>query len=55
MIVKTAALVLLCAFYASYIVKLLFLRGQNIKADILGKGEKPGSAATLEIVLKFAT
>lgn len=55
MIVKILALILLAAFYISYIVKLLMLRRQNIQADILGKGEKPKGRAILEIALKCVT
>ena len=49
------ALVILAAFYISYIAKMLLLQRQNIKGDVLGKGEKPKGQTALEIALKCVT
>ena len=49
------ALVILAAFYVSYIAKMFLLRRQNIKGDVLGKGEKPKRQAALETALKCVT
>jgi protein-S-isoprenylcysteine O-methyltransferase Ste14 len=50
-----AAFILLAAFYLAYVTKTLILTRQNIKADILGKGEKPKAGIALEVALKCVT
>ncbi|MCL1952925.1 MAG: isoprenylcysteine carboxylmethyltransferase family protein [Oscillospiraceae bacterium] len=55
MIAKIAALVQLGAFYAAYAAKLLILRKQNIRVDLMGKGQKAKGGAALEITLKCVT
>lgn len=49
------ALILLPAFYIIYSGKMLALRKRNIRANILGKGEKPRNSIVAEIVLRFVT
>ena len=46
---------LLGAFYAAYVTKMLLLKRQGIRGDILGKGEKPGGKIVLERLIKAAT
>ena len=45
----------LCLFYAVYIIKMLLLRRQGINGSLLGKGDKPAGAKTIEKLLKAAT
>jgi len=55
MIYKIPAIILLNVFYASYIIKMIMLKRQNITGDVLGKGQKPKGIAVLEISLKCTT
>ncbi len=48
-------LVLWTAFYGAYVLKMRLLRRQGIRADILGKGEKPKGCAALETAMKAVT
>jgi len=52
---QIAVLLLLSMFYVSYIAKAIMLKQQNIKADLLGKGQKPSKEAIFEIALKITT
>jgi len=52
---QIAALLLLSVFYISYIAKTIMLKRQNIKADLLGKGQKPSKEAVFETALKIMT
>ncbi len=58
-------LLLLSGFYLTYAIKMLMLRNRGIKANLLGKGDKPEKAklvelllylsATLSTIIQFAT
>jgi len=52
---SVTALALLIVIWGGYIAKMMALRRKGIKADILGKGDKPRRAAGFELVLKMAT
>lgn len=53
--IQVLFLILWAAFYGAYILKMYLLRQQGIKADILGKGEKPKGRAFLETTIKMVT
>ena len=55
MSLRISALILLSAFYIVYFAKMLMLKKQNIKGNILGKGDKPRDSLMIEIVLRFIT
>ncbi len=46
-------LLLLCGFYLAYFVKMLMLRSRGIKANLLGRGDKPAKAKTVESLLNL--
>jgi len=54
-IIKIAAIILLTLFYIIYLAKMLLLKNKNIKANILGKGQKPKGEAMFETVLRTVT
>mgnify|MGYP000944179343 CR=1 FL=1 len=47
--------ILWAAFYGAYLLKNFLLRRQGIRADILGKGDKPKSRAVFETAIKIVT
>lgn len=53
--VQTLFLILWVAFYGAYVLKMLMLRRQGVRGDILGKGEKPKGRAALEMGIKIVT
>ena len=52
---QIAALILLCVFYITYIIKALMLKSHGITVNLLGKGEKPKKALIVENLLRTAT
>lgn len=52
---QSLALVLLCVFYASYLIKMLALRQRGIAGNLLGKGNKPAKEKMIETALSAAT
>ena len=55
MLIQITAIILLSVFYLSYLLKMLLLRKQGIKGDLLGKGKKSKRATGIERVLKLIT
>jgi protein-S-isoprenylcysteine O-methyltransferase Ste14 len=49
------ALVFLALFYVIYISKMLILKKQNIRGNILGRGKKPKDKLVIEIILRLFT
>lgn len=46
-------LILLCGFYLTYAIKMLMLRNRGIKANLLGKGDKPEKKKMVEMLLNL--
>ena len=55
MIFQILALILLSSFYIAYFSKMIILRKQGIKGDLLGKGKKSKKANQIELILKLIT
>jgi protein-S-isoprenylcysteine O-methyltransferase Ste14 len=53
--VQFLTLILLTAFYAAYLVRMLLLRKQGIAGNLLGKGDKPEKELLVERLLGAAT
>jgi len=53
--IKIVAFVFLVLFYVIYSLKMMLLKRQNIKGNILGKGNKPLNSYVVEIILRFVT
>ena len=53
--VQVITLVLLSVFYMSYILKMFLLKCHGITGNLLGKGDKPQAARTIEKCLITAT
>lgn len=47
-------LLLLSGFYLTYAIKMLMLRNRGIKANLLGKGDKPEKAKLVELLLNLS-
>ena len=54
-LIQSLALVLLCFFYAAYLIKMAGLRQRGITGNLLGKGNKPTKEKIFETVLSAAT
>ncbi len=53
--IKMIVFMLLCLFYAAYLIKMILLRRQGVSGDLLGKGGKPSRAKSIEVLLKIVT
>ena len=53
--IQITALILLCVFYIAYVTKTLILKRHGITANLLGKGDKPKAARTVEVCLRATT
>lgn len=54
-LIQILFIILWAAFYGAYLLKMFILHRQGIKADILGKGDKPKAHVTFETAIKLVT
>lgn len=55
MFYRVSALIVLAAFYAVYLGKMLAQRRQGIRTDQMGQGSKPKRVLQIERIMKLAT
>jgi protein-S-isoprenylcysteine O-methyltransferase Ste14 len=54
-LLQIITLAMLCVFYIAYFMKAIMLKRRGISANMLGKGDKPQTARTVEYILRIAT
>lgn len=55
MVVRILAMVIIVIFYGLYFAKLIYLNKQSVKANQMGKGNKPKKVLIIERVMSCAT
>ena len=55
MIFRILAMVIIVVFYSFYFAKLIYLKKQSVKANQMGKGNKPKNVLIIERVMSCAT